>query len=368
MKQSVLTKKMNLSAATFFLMILTISQISSAAVTRLPQINFGSRPSARTEGTICSDCAVRAPQNSLMGQLAQLDSGTEKIFNAAYLNDNGERSNLYDLRNRRARGERLTTEQKAILQASDRIGLVFWPGCINSESGREVEGNATLIKIDGRDAIITSAHFIKNDNGVLHGDCDLDDYSKATFMPNYSYYGQTGQSAVSDSTVFREVRATADRRFGDFNNDKIRLENDWIVLYLDEQISNKPAPNTSAPRGFVEFASAQPEKQTVPGYILGLDERQGPGKTTFQACDVVADVSQSYNSCDTDGGSSGSLVGVLENGEIKLHGINNRNSDALPLKGEHPTPSDYKKWNHGVSSDHISDEIQQVLNPQGIDT
>lgn len=365
MKQSVFTKKMNFLAFTFFLMASTFSQLSFAAVAKLPQINFGTR--SQTEGTICTDCAVRAPQSSLMGQLAQLNTGTERIFNAAYFSDNGERSTLVELRNRRARGEALTVEERAILQASDRIGLVYWPNCVNAETGRPASGTAILTRINGKDAIISPAHIIKDSSGNLYGNCNLEDYSNAQFMPNYSYYGQTGAASIGENEVFKSVDARVDNRLGDFSTNPTGQESDWIVMFLDQQISNEHISNTNIPRGFISFASPQIQRQSVSGYIIGLDSRQSPGYTTYQACNVVQDDNASFNSCDTSNGSSGSLIGILENGEIKMQGINTRNSAVLSESGEHSTPSNYRHWNYGISADHISNEIQRILNPQGTD-
>jgi len=349
-----------------FLVFTTSVQISSVEI-RSPQIVLSPRVSSQIEGSICADCGTRTPQATNLVQLAQINGGTEQIFNAAYFNDNGERSTLVALRNRRALGETLSIEERAILQAGDRVGIVRWPNCINATTNQAIIGNAFLVQLDGQDAIMTSAHLIRSKSQVLHGNCDLDDYSTAQYLPNAGYLDHTGPGSITADQVFSTVDATVDPRFGGFSGGTSDENDDWMILFLDQQISSLPAPNQTSPRGFVQFSTPQTPLQRNESYIFGVDDKQEAGTTTFQKCLTVVQNEMSYNSCDTYKGSSGSLVGVLENGEMKFQSINNRNSDLINIERFIPLPGHHEMWNQGLSSEYIYSEIQRILNPNGID-
>lgn len=375
MKHHAITKELKLNSnyklkfTSTILFIIFTSNFSLAAVARMPRLSLGSKSQSQTEGSICSNCASRSPQANSFGQLAHVTRGAEKIYKSAYFNDNGERSRLTELRNRRAQGETLTTEEKAILQAADRVGRIVWPNCKNPETGGALQGNAFLIQIDGKDAIVTSAHLMKYDNGNLIGDCDLKDFSKAVYMPNLSYLGHTGPGNISDKELKLKIAASVDQRFGDFSNRPIEFENDFSIFFLDQQISSQPAPNSVESRGFIKFAESQVDKQITNGYILGVDRRQIENKTvftTFQKCDAVSEGFKAFNRCDTSQGSTGSFIGVFEGGELKFQGLNNRNTrEDLSTDGEHTSPSDFRDWNQGISSDYIKNNIDKILNPLG---
>lgn len=94
---------------------------------------------------------------------------------------------------------------------------------------------------------------------------------------------------------------------------------------------------------------------------MGIDGKQKTGVTTFQKCDFVSEDYRVFNTCDVFRGSSGSLSGILENGEIRFHSMVTISSRYLDIYREHLTPDAYTDWNQGLSSAYIYSEIQRVL-------
>ena len=137
---------------------------------------------------------------------------------------------------------------------------------------------------------------------------------------------------------------------------------DWILLFPErsDSISSQIAPD-GALRGAVSFLKEDALFEGQFGYIIGLDGRQTPGVTTYQRCLLHTFLSFSYNSCDTDRQSSGSILGVVNNDELELHSINNWNSKTLKREGTHQLPSNYFDWNKGLTSQHILNEINNTL-------
>jgi len=283
---------------------------------------------------------------------------------AAYFEDGNDRESLNRLRNIRAIGGALTDEERALLQAADRVGAVIWPQCIHPETNQPVNGNAFLVRIEGRDAIVTNAHLIRNEEGVLHGNCVLKDYSNAQYWPNSTYFEQTGAAAISMQLMRLPVGASVDARLGGFRASYVM--DDWIVLFLDEQISEKPAPHQDKARGFVRFADGGDFKtkgsrgsEPIWGFIIGKDRRQKPGVTTWQKCEFVVEASRTFHSCDTAPSSSGSLFGIYQDGEIRFQAINSRGQETLD-NGYIQLPKDYSKWNFAISASLILREIEQI--------
>lgn len=280
---------------------------------------------------------------------------------AAYFDDGNDREDLNRLRTLRATGGELTLEERAILQAADRVGLILWPSCTHPETGQPVNGNAFLIQVNGRDAILTSAHQIKDYNGVFPEGCSLGDFEDAQYMPNSSYYGGVGESAITEDLLRLKIGATADSRFGDFGAGRIDNEKDWIIFFLSEQISSLPAPGQSRPRGFMSFSNALPEEIVLNGFIIGIDGGQQAGVTTWQSCDFVSESLFVYHSCDTKRGGSSSPLGALQEGEIRLVGLHNRTSAIYTNEGLlYPLTDDWRDWNRSLAASHILRGIRKV--------
>ncbi len=370
-------KKLSFTLLTVFLITNVISQISSAAVTRLPQINLSPRTrAAATEGTICADCASRSSQSSLMQNLAQIQSvqsGTERLFNAAYLNDDNDRQSLNALRRRKANGETLTAEENAILVAGNKTGLVVWPNCINPATNQPLSGNAFLVQIEGKDSIVTSAHEVTEaSSGKLRNNCDLSDLTNAVYYPNASYMDPTRQIPSENSPIRQTVAAVPDPRFGGYSSrNRISIEDDWMILNLDPSNSTSQGLSIDGtPRGFFQFAP--PSSQIRDGYIIGFDSRytqQNGGKSSsYQKCETRTSSSIAYHTCDTDVGSSSSIFGIMQNNEIMFESINSENSSSLSSDGEHETPRNFKDWNRGLSSQYILNQINSLITHQSTET
>lgn len=284
-----------------------------------------------------------------------LGAGSVRMAWADYFDDGNDREDLSRLRHLRMTGGALTDEEAAIVQAADRVGLVVFKRCIDPEFNQPVNGTAVLIQADGRDAILASAHLIwDRETKELKHHCVQEDLTDAYYLPNSSYYGQVvpNQLAVDEETdAAFDMRFKGDRPF-------LVQSSDWMLLFLGEQVSLQPAPGQSGPRGYIKFAEGTEGRQSTQGLIVGMDSRQEPGGTTWQLCDFKEKAPFTYHTCDTSRGSSGSLFGVFQDGEIRLQALNNwggNHTDSVPL------PDDFTRWNKAINAAHIRREIEEIM-------
>lgn len=290
-------------------------------------------------------------------------SYTLQVLNIAYFDDKNDRQSLNDLRRRRSNGENIIKDESAILQAGNRIGTVFWPECIGKVTNQPLNGNAFLIEVEGRDAIITSAHLIVERDGSLRENCLREELKRAQYWPNSSYFETAAELWSARAFASDQVSVFVDNRFGGSRLlGALEDSDDWIILFPErsDAISSQIAPD-GALRGALSFLKEDALFDEQFGYIIGLDSRQTSGVTTYQRCLLRTFLEFSYNSCDTDRQSSGSILGVINVGKLEFHSINNLNSRALKREGTHLLPSDYFDWNKGLTSQHILNEINNTL-------
>lgn len=251
---------------------------------------------------------------------------------AAIFDDGNDRALIADLR---ARSERiLTDEQRAILLAADRYGNVGF--CARSG------GNAALIRVNGRAAIVTSAHLLIDPN-TQKLKCSMAELRHASFMPNVSYYDEVRRSYPESFTHRRvalempDIRSVMEGRTGHFFTEyrasgpdgdvKFDLADDWIAFFLAEDITSDVMPDGNV-RGAFEISEDRTRKiGTDSLYLIGVapDVRNGMA-VNHQKCPYYSEPMSSRDvkllySCDTVSGSSGSPLIVLDEEVPLLLGI-----------------------------------------------
>jgi hypothetical protein len=290
---------------------------SDAATAKLPKPKINIL--RQTEATTCIDCATRAPQSSLSEYLAQLPivkDGFARVYDAAYFDDGNDKQAVVDLRNKKANGETLTAEENAILVAAARTGKI---SC-ELPNGKKLSSNAFLVKIDGRDAIITSAHAMINQLSGQPG-CD---FSKVGYFPNFSFFDKNkGKPTDFDKTFITTDGTTPLNLENVIGKTKIGPKDDFLVFFLNpkKEISKDKLPDGST-RGFLSFASSIPNNDEV--YLIGTDpEFRNNTATAFQSCSSRLGMIETVllHKCDTKKGVSSSLIGHLDNNEIKVVGL-----------------------------------------------
>ncbi len=251
---------------------------------------------------------------------------------AAYYDDGNDRQSLNELRQREV--ETLLDEERAILQAANRTGALRLEDC----AGKGLIANGLLVQVNGRDAVLTSAHHFNNDKLV----CSLSEMKSLLYYPNISYWEAGREKA--DATVMVSVGVALDAAFNlESLQGSIPGRKDFVIFPLVRQISGEIAPDGSV-RGFLRYDTRIGHKdrslrQAYPGFILGMDGRysreNGGIAWSYQACSFHEDTISVAHSCDTSPGSSGSLLGVFEGSEIRLTGINNHDG----VTGDGPLPA-----------------------------
>ena len=243
--------------------------------------------------------------------------------------------------------EQLGDQDRAILRAANRVGWLQWQGC-----GRG--GNAVLVRVGGRDAILTNAHQIfDSKTGKTLGRCQNAAETRGRFYPNASYrdLGNTFRPRAWEARL--PVGVTMDSPLsGKKAQTSFPLQHDYLLMFLEVDISNREAPDGQI-RGYVPFSS-NPIGADVPGYIVGFDPRfdqdHGGQAMSYQACRfsiktrLVID-----HTCDATKGSSSSLLAVFENGELRLRGVNT--AVRLPIGTTAPTTENRSEWNIGIPAE-----------------
>lgn len=281
------------------------------------------------------------------------------IYNVAYFDDGSDKQSIVSLREKDARGEPLSDEEEAILQAANRVGWIYWPEC-------KLGGNAFLIQIGDKDAVITSAHqVLEPKTGETKKSCSDENIKRSEYYPDGSYIDTRGGKPSEDSFVWRKVASeyrypyNFERRLGHglFDN------SDWLIIPLASNILEEIAPDGRR-RGFLRRAR-NPDGTPQVGYMIGFDPRfdkQNGGKIlSYQKCDMVeVETGAIAQSCDSAFGSSSSLLGVLEKGEIRFIAVHRRtNYMRVDDDEDYPLPDDPDGWNMGVSVRAIAMELER---------
>ncbi len=265
---------------------------------------------------------------------------------AAYFTDGRDREAIPELRDRVARDPSGASDlDLAILRAANRVGWVQWNKCRHG-------GNGVLVRIDGRDAVLTSAHQVFNARG--RGDlinCQGQGAAVARFYPNASYIdlGRTFRNRALEARFSVGLRAELDAS-GANKSGFFGVADDFLVMFLETDISDDTAPDGQI-RGAVPFADLV-TGHGFDGLILGFDPRfdkaHGGQAMSYQSClfSVLTPLRLDH-SCDATKGSSSSLLAVFQKGELRLRALNTAvrlpvgttaRPDALPTNWNIGTP------------------------------
>lgn len=270
---------------------------------------------------------------------------------AAYFTDDQSREPLPALRERaEAQPETLTELDRAILRAANRVGWLEWHGC------KRRGGNAFLVRVDGRDAVLTSAHqIIDGKRQKAWPTCRQNGEASARFYPNMSYLdlGETFRNRARDARY--SVGAVLDRRLSGPNASyRFRVPNDYLLYFLESDISDQTAPDGQT-RGVIPVSS-MPRGEEMAGFILGFDPRFNKGHggrvMSYQPCRfLVLNPLLLDHTCDAGNGSSSSLLAVYEDGELRLRGLNT--AVRLPLGSTAEPAPDGTNWNVGTPVENL---------------
>jgi hypothetical protein len=264
-----------------------------------------------------------------------------QVQNIAYYTDNGNREALSALRSRNP--NTLSMEERAILEASNRIGFIHLPNCSRGS-------NAVLININGRDAIVAPGHLVID---LINGSLKCSGTEEAYYYPNAAYINPNDPNeALTGRRISLEPNPVNFENHTQFKSDATQ---DFMIYYLTENISQEVMPsgtyNAGQPRGVVPISTVRERSGTA--YNIGFDsryEQQIGRQMSFHECRYEQNTRRlgffSHN-CDISAGASGSLLGTIENGEMTLQALNSRGFETFDT----PTPGSSGTWNTGISSD-----------------
>jgi hypothetical protein len=251
----------------------------------------------------------------------------------------------------------LTAEERAILVAADKVGNVRY--C----SG--VGGNAFLIMYEGRPAIISTAHalFDSSSGGIKCSQADLE--QQAVYYPNSSYYNPDDPQS-NLSVYLRTVRLEmpvvnlkeAETR-GIATDNNPNAHYDYIIMFVGQDITKDIMP-LGHERGYLKYD----ENQDAAGndlYTIGLgDDPQDKLAMLFQSgCNFNRTDVRINHDCATVDGSSGSLLGRLDSGEIVFSGLH-RYAHGGDARLPGPSMQYEFMWNTGTSSQYIRSQQRQT--------
>ncbi|MGB3502027.1 MAG: hypothetical protein WBA44_10410 [Mesorhizobium sp.] len=267
----------------------------------------------------------------LFTQLASVILGTSLIgiasSHAATFDDGNDRRFVNELR--ATAQALLSREEKAILAAANKVGAI---GLCNGKN----TGNAFLILYRGRPAVVTSAHFVTDpNNGRLLCSSEDEVIRSIAYAPNSNFYDPSKPKHNRDF-IFRKVEL----EFPPANWARVQgrpfpPEEDFLVFYLKEDITRDQMPDGSK-RGYLHFSKQPPARGNL--YMIGFTGDMGGGMAmVYQSrCDGFLQGRRFYHGCDSRNGSSASLIGTLEDGEIAFSAAHNAGDEIYDL------PSDAK--------------------------
>jgi hypothetical protein len=259
---------------------------------------------------------------------------------AGIFDDGNDRLLLTDLRKKPA--SVLTDEERAILRAADRYGNIG----ICAASG----GNASLIRVNGRDAIITSLHMIQDSQtGAFR--CSPDAMERARYAPNAAYYDAEVPHPLGEEFTLRYVALDPEplypkpaRKLG---GGSFHPGDDWAVFFLREEISSDIMPDGHV-RGAFEILAPEALQKAGSFHMIGIapDIREGLA-VIYQTCEyrVMTGTGAFQHTCDSIRGSSGSFMGAMTKEGLSLAGLMTSGyRDPQPM----PLPANHYSWNGGT--------------------
>ena len=282
---------------------------------------------------LCADMSRRAAwaQDWQCLAVAVFDNGSEVVP-------------ISDLRSKTDR----TEEEEALLRAVAKTG--------NIHLCSRRAGNAFLIMYEGRPAVITSAHlFTERDSNSLA--CSEED-TRPLYYPDVSYY---------DANDPEENRALYTRSVElefppeNFEDGLAGLQvrsndesfNDYVIFYLKEDITRDIMPSGHQRSYFRPSADIPLNGKGLIAIGSGLDPDNPKAETYYHAgCNFTrTDDGQRINhDCNSIPGASGSVLGLMENGEVTFAGL----IQGARIGGDVSLPGSswiYEpNWNYGVSS------------------
>jgi hypothetical protein len=271
-----------------------------------------------------------------------------EVMLAAYFDDGNDKQLVVDLRKRHAAGEDLTIYETSVLQAASRTGSIYM--CKGASS------NATLIQIDGRDAVITTAHALIDPKTGLS---TCNSFKQVSYYPNISFH----DPRLGNPTNFEKRGVLTDGK-PPLNLDavlgskqRVKTEKDFLIFFLSEvsePLSLDQLPDGSI-RGFTSFDSEAAESGKIT--MIGLDPKVLGGlATTYQLCDYHLTPSKSgiWHSCDTVKGTSSSALLLVSDEALLLAGLHQQGTEDIE-----PLTSDYMFWNKGSAIRNAISVIKQ---------
>jgi hypothetical protein len=275
--------------------------------------------------------------------------GSERLWPAAYFDDGNDKQAVVDLRARKARGEVLTEMEEAILVAAARTGQI-------TICGDRSASNAFLVRIGGRDAIITTAHAaIDMETGASK--CT---FTETYFYPNMSFYDAS--DGEPNPSNFEKLRVQTDKKeplwapeikFMHGIHD-IDLKTDFAIFFLERDVSSDLLPDGST-RGNFEVARDFPFEVEI--FLFGTDPSFRNGRATaFQNCPSTIGSFLILHRCDTIKGVSSSALVIFDEGQFKVMGIH--------TDGEQgtfgPDSLGVWNWNGGLSIEWIQQFLEEA--------
>lgn len=302
----------------------------------------------------CSNgrCAPEAPKSNLLRMCEEMKARAAwaddwQCTNTAIFENGSSPQRIQDLRDKPLSS--LTEEEKAILIATDKVG--------NIKFCNGAGGNAFLIMHQGRPAVITTAHTMF-DRQTSKPKCSKAELERASYYPNSSYYDPNNPNKNKDfylSTVGLEyppVNLQEAQAGGVYGNDP-NANHDFLIFYLKEDITKDQMPAGHQRSYLKNSQNTQSQGQNLYSIGIGIDPGQDKLAVLYQnGCNFNRRNNRLNHDCATENGSSGSLLGHLENGEIKFSGMHRFSivgNAALPG----PSTNYQNMWNVGISSQHI---------------
>ena len=289
------------------------------------------------------------------------------IISAIYFDDGNDKQAVNDLRRKSLGGEALTEEEQAIVRAAAKTGMV---GC-KKESGGTTSSNGFIVKIDGRDAIITSQHaFIISAYRALFSDepairsdeigmhlCIPNSYY---YMPNVSYIDS--RQDLPNNFFTKKIAITAEVPLNsEITTGQITMAavHDFLIFFLsdDNQASGDVLPDGTV-RGHFEFANDFPEAGEL--FLIGTEPRFRKGVVSaWQKCRYQTGTGHSlfgvypdgeiHHDCDTVKGASSSVLAIYDGKDLLFAGMHVRGKE-----GDAEASDEYYDWNLGLSSTNVS--------------
>lgn len=264
---------------------------------------------------------------------------------AAYYDDGNDKQAVVDLRKRDP--ATLTTEERAVTMAASKTGVIQF--CKGKSS------NAFLVRIDGRDAVITSGH-AAIDEETGRPKCDLTD---AGYYPNGSFYDilKGPPTEWENKIVYFDGQQPLNLEnllAGQNAVNGVTDELDFLIFFLNSGVESpsKDILPDGTVRGYFKVAKDlgddMSEQKNVNTYLIGTDPNFDDGwTTTFQSCSRHNSWGSNYfyHACDTMKGTSSSFIGEM-NGEelyfVAMHTTGNQETTRLPER--------YLDWNIGITT------------------